>query len=248
MKKLSLYFLLMFLITTPVVLQSCDDDGYSLNDVVVRMSTVRVISGNVYYLETDNGKNLWPAATDIPWYKPIDGQRVLSSYTILSDKYEEYDHMIKVRYLSDVLTKQVEELTAENEEKYGNDKVWVEEMWVGGNYLNVQFRFFLPSYHRHRVSLVKNTTIEDPEDGYIYLEYRYNNEDDETSYWRRSMVSFNLGEYAPDVAADEYKGIKIKINSAVNGERVLTYEFAKDENNRSVEKPDEIVPATETID
>lgn len=240
MKKLSLYFLAMLFGITPFFIQSCDSDGYSLNDQVVRMATVRVVSGNLYSLEIDNGKKLWVAASDAYWYKPVDGQRVVANFTLLSDEYESYDHAIKVNFLWNVLTKQVEELTEENEETYGDDEVRIEDMWVGGNYLNIQFRFFLPNHYKHRVSLVKNTTVENPEDGYIHLEYRYNNEDDETSLMRRSLVSFNLGDYAPGEAADQYKGIKIRINSVVNGERILTYDFSKNENNRSIKNVEDI--------
>lgn len=240
MKKLSLYLLTMLFVATMATLQSCDDDGYSLNDAMQRMATVRVISGTSYYLETDSNEKLGVAASEVMWYKPVDGQRVLANITLLSDEQNGYDHLIKVNFLSNVLTKQVEELTAENEETYGNDKVQIEEIWVSGNYLNVQFRYYIPVHHAHRVSLVENTTAENPDDGYIHLEYRYNNQDDESDYLRRSLVSFNLGDYAPSVAADEYKGIKIKINSIVNGERVLVHEFSRPGEEKTIEDATDI--------
>lgn len=227
MKKKNLYFvILMVMIALSPALHSCDDDGYSLGDYVVRMATVKVVSGNSYYLEADNGKTLWPAASAIPWYKPLDGQRVIANYTLLYDNFEGYDHGVKVNFLSNVLTKAVEELTEANEEEIGDDAVDITDMWVGGKYLNVEFLINLPMNNKHRVSLVKNTLVEAPDDGYIHLEYRYNDQDDVTGYWKRSMVSFNLGEYAEENASAEYQGIKIRINSAVNGERILVYNFS----------------------
>lgn len=244
MKKLNLYLLAIMMMTIPV-LQSCDDDGYSLGDFVVRMATVRVTDGNSYYLEIDNGKTLWPAATDIPWYKPVDGQRTLANYTLLSDNFQGYDHAVKVNYLSNVLTKPVETLTAENEEEYGNDPAYIEQMWVGGNYLNVQFVFNVPYGEAHRVSLVRNTTGEDnliDDEGYVHLEYRYNNQDDMSGYRRRSFVSFNLGEYGPQTEAQIYvKGIKVKINSIVNGEKEIVFDYESAEGERTLNYTSDVV-------
>ena len=244
MKKLNLYLLAMIMIAIPV-LQSCDDDdGYSLGNFTVRMATVHVISDNTYYLEIDNGKTLWPAATDIPWYKPVDGQRALANYTLLSDNFEGYDHAIKVNYLSNVLTKTIEELTAENENEYGNDPAYIEDMWIGGNYLNVQFVFSIPYENPHRVSLVKNMTKEPliDDEGYLLLEYRYNNQDDVSNYGRRSFVSFNLGEYAPGTNTDlVIKGIKVKINSIKNGERDIVFDYNSTDAEKSLNYTSDVV-------
>lgn len=229
MKKLNLYVLAVLVAMIPVM-QSCnDDDKYSSGNFVFRMATVHVISGETYYLEIDNGKTLWPSVTKILGYKPIDGQRVLADYTPLGH-LESYDEAVRVNYLFNILTKQVEELTAGNEAEYGDDPVHIEKMWLGANFLNIQFLFNIPSYKAHRVSLVQNTTTGKPlidEDGYINLEYRYNTYDDVSPYGRRSFVSYNLGEYGPlsETLDEGVVGLKVRINSAVNGEKeiVLTY-------------------------
>lgn len=240
MKKLNLYLLLtMFLVGLPT-LQSCDDDGYSLGAWEQRMATVRVISGDVFYLEIDNGEKLWIAAPAYFPYRPIDGQRVIARYTLLSDKYEEYDHMVQLLNIWDVLTKRIEDLTAENEEVFGDDKIRrINDIWVGGNYLNVVFEYNLPSQKRHRVSLVRNTTVEPANDGYIHLEYRYNNEDDVTNYWTRGRVSFDLGDYAPSLAVETYKGIKIRVNTEVEGIQTWTYDFSSAENDKEIDNSNE---------
>ena len=231
MKKQNIYLITMMMMAMSM-LQSCNDDGYSLGDFVVRMATVHVENGNMY-LQTDNGQKLWPGATAIPWYKPVDGQRVWADYTILSDEISgtEYAHAIKVNYLYNVLTKTVDELTADNEESIGNDPAYIEEMWIGGNCLNVQFVIQRPVNEPHRVSLVENTLDDTPivdEDGYICLEYRFNEADDVyNNTLRRSFVSFHLGEYGPLQSADKtIKGLKLKINSIKNGEKVVTLDYA----------------------
>ncbi|KAA6306012.1 hypothetical protein EZS27_042332, partial [termite gut metagenome] len=78
-------------------------------------------------------------------------------------------------------------------------------------------------------------TVEAPDDGYIHLEYRYNNQNDVSSYWDYNLVSFNLGnEYK-----EGYKGLKVRINSAVNGERVLTYDFPEDDQSKTINTKNE---------
>lgn len=214
----------MLLMATMAVMQSCDDDddSYSLGDFTISMATVKVINAGTYYLQLDNNKTVWPGATSIPWYNAIDGQRVIADYTILGDHFQEYDYVAKINSLYNVLTKGVEDLTAENEAFYGNDKVNITDMRIGGNYLNVRFRINIPANTKHRVSLVRNTTVESPQDNYIHLEYRYNDQDDVTNYIQTGYVSFNLGELGP---ASGYKGLKIKINSAINGEKEIVRDF-----------------------
>ena len=48
------WFLLAILFVLIPALQSCDDnDGYSVGDIGVGWATVRVLSGNAYYLDSD---------------------------------------------------------------------------------------------------------------------------------------------------------------------------------------------------
>ena len=78
---------------------------------------------------------------------------VITYFNPLYDNYEGYDHAVKVEHNYNVLTKQVEDLTAENESEFGNDPVWVNKdmMWIGGGYLNVIFRQNLPVKEKHLV-------------------------------------------------------------------------------------------------
>ena len=177
MKKLNL-LLLAFLAVMGVTFQSCDDDdGYSLGDVAVDWATVNVKGAHVYDFTGDRWGQIWPATTDYFWYSPIDGQRVILYFNPLYDNYPEgYDCSVKVLSIKEILTKPIEELTAENEEEFGNDPVDIFEgnMWISGGYLNIIFNQNMPSKVKHLVSLVKNTTITPDQDGYIHLEYRYN--------------------------------------------------------------------------
>ena len=224
MKKIKLLWMAMLTLMLPA-LQSCDDnDGYSLGDIAVDWATVRVVGGDTYSLNADRWGTLWPAATAIPFYKPIDGQRVITYFNPLYDNYEGYDQAVKVEHNYNVLTKQVEDLTAENESEFGNDPVWVNKdmMWIGGGYLNVIFRQNLPVKEKHLVSLVRDkwaTAAEGEDDGYIHLEFRYNTYDDVTARQANGAVSFNLNSL--DLTGK--KGIKVKLNSVKDGETEVVF-------------------------
>ena len=124
MKKLHWLFMMMCLAVLPA-LQSCDDldSGYSIGDFSYpNWATIRV-KGNAFYMESDTWGTLWPINTDMGWYQPVDGQRVVTVFNPIYDNYEGYDHAVKILRLEHALTKVVEPLTAENEEEYGNEKV-----------------------------------------------------------------------------------------------------------------------------
>ena len=221
MKKLNCFFLVLLLVLIPT-LQSCDEsDGYSIGQRGGSWATVRVVSGDTYYLESDNYGSLWPAATNVYGFKPVDGKRMLVVFNPLYDNYGEYDMAIKVENLFPVTTKQVEDLTSENEEEIGNDPVSIlkGDIWIANGYLNLIFEQNRPVYGPHRVSLVRNTIEEAEDDGYIHLEYRYNTHNDLSGWFGYEPVSFNLNS----LDFEGKKGLKLKLNSSVNGKVELTF-------------------------
>lgn len=232
MKKLHWLFMAICLAVMPA-LQSCDDnEGYSLGDFTPPLwATVRV-TGNAFYLDCDLWGTLWPVNTDLGWYDPADGQRVLTVFNPLSDNFEGYDHAVKVLRVQDVLTKEVEILTSENDEEFGNDPVLIYkgDINIGGGYLNIIFSQNLPSKNKHRISLVRpeDSGALYTEDGYIHLELRYNDYDDLTGYRAYGAVSYNLNSL--DITSAT-KGIKLKLNSEKNGEVELVFDLKSSESN-----------------
>lgn len=221
MKKINLFWMAM-LITT-LALYSCDDnDGYSIGDIGSDWATVHVISNGSYSLTGDSWGTLWSAAASLPWYNPVDGQRVIAYFNPLYDNFQGYDHAVKVESIYNVLTKSVEDLTAANAQDYGNDSILIykSNMWVGGGYLNIVFRQNLPAHNFHRISLVRNTTVQQPDDGYIHLECRYNTYKDVTNYWADAAVSFNL----KSLDLNNKKGFIVTLNSIVNGKVEVTFD------------------------
>lgn len=213
-------------------LQSCDDnDGYSVDSFTPPLwATVRTTS-NAFYLDCDAYGTMWPVNTGLGWYEAMDGQRVITVVTPLADNYGDYDYAVKILRLQEVLTKGVETLTPENEAEFGNDPVFIykQDMGISGGYLNIIFQQNLPMGDvRHRISLVRPQATEaDADDGYIHLELRYNNYDSLSGIRRPGAVSFNLNTL--DITP-ETKGIKLTLNSEVNGEGVeVTYELNRSE-------------------
>lgn len=224
------------------LLQSCDDnDGYSVGDFTPPLwATVRV-AGNAFYLDCDVWGTLWPVNTDLGWYEPVDGKRVITVFNPLSDGFQGYDHAVKLLRLQDVLTKEVETLTPETDEEFGNDPVLIYkgDIGIGGGYMNIVFLQDLPAKEKHRISLVRPQDDAElyGDDGYIHLELRYNNYEDVTGARAYGAVSYNLN--ALDVTS-ETKGIKLKLNSEVNGEVELTFDLVvtDDDNEKNVQGVD----------
>lgn len=225
MKKLRWLFMAACLLILPA-LSSCDDnDGYSIGDISYpNWSTVRV-TGNAFYLVSDTWGTLWPVNIDLGWYQPVDGQRVLTVFNPLYDNYQGYDHAVKLLSIRNALTKTVETMPSGGENDYGNDPLFIYkgDISIGGGYLNVIFQQNLPknSQTKHRISLVQSTENQYTSDGYIHLELRYNDYDDLSGYRAMALVSFNLSTLNLD--AETIKGVKLKLNSEVNGEVELTF-------------------------
>lgn len=222
--KWALSALLFFLATT--TFQSCgDNDGYSIGDMGASWATVRVLSGNTYYLDSDRFGTLWLAADDARWYKPVNGERVISYFNPLVDNYEGYDMAIKLEAIYPILTKTVQELTPENSESFGNDPIVIMkgDLWVSNGYMNIIFRQNVPVKEKHLISLVQGESVTGDNPDYVYLELRYNNFDDLSGYWRDGAVSFNLN----GIDFEKKKGIMLKINSEANGEVDIQIDLSK---------------------
>lgn len=236
MKKIHWLFMAICLAVMPI-LQSCDnDEGYSVGDMTPPLwATVRV-SGSAFYLDCDVWGTLWPVNTDLNWYNPADGQRVITVFNPLWDNYEGFDHAVKILTLKNVLTKEVETLTSENDAEFGNDPIYKASVGISGGYLNLYFIQNLPAKNKHRISLVRPVLDQDlyGEDGYIHLELRYNTYEDTTGIPSSATASYNLNSLniTPDT-----KGIKLQLNSEEKGEVEVVFE-QKDFNKSAVKMED----------
>jgi len=231
MKKFNLYLFLILLSSTAII-QSCSDDDNSTDlawsgKYPIEMATVEreTESSNPYFV-WDNNESVLVTSSSVPYKSLETGQRILGSFTILATDTSKYDHEAHLNDYVKVLTKEVVELTEANNDSIGNSKSYITSIWMDNDYLNVEFWMVYPSYERHRVNLVKNTiTPPDESDGYLHLEFRYNDMGDSQGTLWSSLVSFKLNTFGPSESSYIPKGVKVKINSAPNGEKEITLDY-----------------------
>ena len=187
---------LLFLLVAPALLLigGCnDDDDYSLGDLWRSIATVENPNQeNYFFFRTDGGLRMWTGANDLRNYYPKDGQRIIAFYTIISDRSSgsNYDHDVIFRGVYEILTKDIVEITEENNEKLGNDPIQVKEIRVGSDYLNVEFMVDGQN-KKHAINLGRDASKE-YNDGKIHLELRHNANGDDPSRELSGMASFNL--------------------------------------------------------
>lgn len=188
-KILSIAFFVLFI----TAISCSKNDGYSLGTFRISIATVKLTNGNSYSLILDNGKSLWPAASDI-YYKPVNNQRVFVNYTILSDELSGYDHYVKVNDIWNILTKDVIELTTENADSIGHDPVNINEMWIGSDFLNIDFMFNFGRVRPHAINLVKNmsNTGGAIDTDTVELEFRHNAYNSHEVRLIEGLASFDL--------------------------------------------------------
>ena len=124
MKKFKL-FLLAAVAVLPV-LQSCNDSDVEGADSMALVTILNPggLSGT-FYFKADNGQTLYPSQFAVPTggYNPEDGQRAFIYYSLLEEKSQQYDYNIKLYGISEILTKDVEEMNESNEAEFGDEPI-----------------------------------------------------------------------------------------------------------------------------
>lgn len=237
MKKLNLSLgLILLLYLSSISLSSCSNDGYSLDKFAVILVTAKNFSegdNQRFYLKNEeSGKTYWIGAPlQLPSIK--DGQRLIVNITLLSDKWNGFDHFVRLNRIEQYIeTKPVNVLKKGAEDIYGKDPFMLTDsspffkgVSLEGMYLNVGYALFEPTKEMHQVYLVYNEQKEYPEDGYIHLELRYNAFGDELKNPIPASVSFDLNSLNT-VISDAYKGVAIhRINKDNIEELVGEFDF-----------------------
>jgi hypothetical protein len=189
--------LVLIAILSLLLFGACNDDnGYSLAKQWEALATVYPTSETSYYLVLDDGSKLGILASNIN-YTPKENQRVYVNFTLLDEAGTDFDYYAKINRMSEILTKGVINLTAENQDSIGNDPVKIHSLWIGDDYLNIYFGFNSGDQKTHFINLVNNTTVSRPAitGGKIYLEFRHNTNGDPEWYARDGFVAFDLRPY-----------------------------------------------------
>ena len=240
MKKFPLLLLISLLVST-TLFQSCnddDDDYYVYYSRSLAVGNVVSEEGKPSYLLLDSKRTMLFSENSIPSLYLEDGRRVIVNYTLLDEDYQGYDFRIHVNDIDTVLVKGIIPITPEKEDSIGNDAVNILDMWTSDEYVTIQFEMKGAGQKKHMVNLVRDYSLEEnPDDGYMQLEFRHNQEDDPEfgSQWLWGIASFRLGDLAPDKS--DLKGLKIKVNT-YRGEETYTCKYDTDnsEKNKAVDK------------
>ena len=128
------------------VFQSCnDDDRYSIGDLGVDWVTVHVEGDGAYSFIGDRWVIYVACGNGHYWLPGERGNnRAILYFNPLQKDFQGYDYAIKPELINPILTKPVEELTAENEKEYGDDPAYIHNIWLSGGYLNTTFQQKVP--------------------------------------------------------------------------------------------------------
>ncbi len=191
--KAKFKMLLLLLLVPLFVACDKDDDGYYLNNYYIDIATVENPSGlSTFFFRLDDNKLMWVAATNFYNYRPKDGQRIVANFSVLSDKRATgfYDYDVRLNNVHNVLTKWIFKITPSTQDSIGNDSISISEMWIGSDYLNVEF-LYLGNNQTHYINLVSDASKVFT-DGKTHLEFRHNANGDLPIFYRRGIVSFDL--------------------------------------------------------
>lgn len=191
---------MILVIMAVVLLISCNDDrDNNYIDSKVDIATVEnPDNATKFYLKLDNDKVLYTSISDLKYYRPMDGQRIIANYVVLSSTND--TSLIQLLDVYEVLTKDVFKIKPEEQDSIGDDKVNIRDIWIGSDYLNVEFDY--PGYNMiHFINLVSDST-KTYDDDKIHLEFRHNANGDYPSYAKWGMASFRLSYLKSIVSAD----------------------------------------------
>ena len=220
MKKFKL-FLLAAVAVLPV-LQSCNDSDVEGADSMALVTILNPggLSGT-FYFKADNGQTLYPSQFAVPTggYNPEDGQRAFICCSLLEEKSQQYDYNIKLYGISEILTKDVEEMNESNEDEFGDEPIELVKLsgedkfdcLISAGYFTCSFQIKVTGSEKHKISLVRSDSADNTEGpDYTLLELRHKPDDmgSDTPVARSSMASFKLNSYDP--AVTQKKGLKIR--------------------------------------
>ena len=196
------------------------DDGNSNDNYYVSIATVSNPDLSGFFTFTlDDSTKMAVSATNLPNYKPATGQRIVANYTILANNpagsTSDYDVRINDAY--NVLTKNIFNITPATQDSIGKVGVVVNSIWVGSDYLNVDFSYY-GNGKTHYINLVSDN-LKVYNDGKVHLEFRHNDNDDSKVTNYRGIVSFNL----KSIRVNDADSVKMVIHSWDYNNQETTY-------------------------
>lgn len=150
------------------------------------------------YIVTDKGNNLNIVENMVPGFPVNDGRRIIANYSILDETASGYN--IRLNAMDSVLTKlpvYPSTLTAEEQERLGNDPVYILDASFGGDkYLNLKFEVLRNSLTAaHLINLVVDE--ENSNGQQVVLTFRHNAFGDPAVFSAFGRASFDVSGLVP---------------------------------------------------
>jgi hypothetical protein len=122
-----------------------------------------------------------------------EDKRVMMKYSVNEDGQEtdEYDYLVDIYSIQEVRLKDIVELNAENRDTIGEDQIYIHDVWVSGDFLNVDFAFY-GNGEIHYINVVKDPEEQTGDASKIFLEIRHDGRDDPMKESFRGIMSFRL--------------------------------------------------------
>ena len=198
-------------------LHSCLDekvDSYAR----LTIGTIEVIEDNDYFFTLDDGTTMYPGdTTNIHNYTPVTGQRAIVYFDLLDEEVPGYDYNALIYRIENILTKDIYHMPTEKEDSIGDDRINLNNVWISGNYVNVQYQFYYnaESGKTHMLNLVVNDSAPLPADAPLPLEFRHNAYGDTPLQGGTGIVSFRLDSVRG--LLETGRDVRIRVHTLYNG-------------------------------
>lgn len=220
MKKISSLCIAGMLVIV-LSLQSCLDDGtYNGENLLFAVGTVKVIEGQEYYFELDEGSLLYPSdTTSIHNYDVKDDQRAFIYFGLLDEELPGYEYNAKLEHIENILTKDIIRMTPDMTDSIGNDRIDIDNVWLTENHVNIVYKIYHSNNPEklHMLNLVIDEADEVVADGYLHLEFRHNAYEDSPLVSGPGIVSFKLDNVRD--LLENVQGICIHASTLYNGSK-----------------------------
>ena len=224
MKKLFIGISLLFLI------MSCSDEVNSYENNHISIATVENPTlSSAFDFRLDNGDLMYTNTAGLLNYKPKDGQRIIANYSFIettAGASSAIKKNVKLNDVYEILTKGIFNIKPAQQDSIGNDQIEIKSIWVGSDYLNVEF-VYLGLSKMHYISLISDDT-KTYTDGKVHLEFRHNANGDYPSSSKWGLASFDLKTLKANHNPTD--SVKLIIHTKEYGNAVdktypLTYKF-----------------------
>ena len=243
MKKILLIILSGIMMITTGCLK--DEDGYSLNNSWVGFGILEQVGSDPveYEITLDNGDVLSPVASgyQLPWYyqgtndpssRLKTGDRILINYSVVGDETNDdggiEKYLVRVNAAKKILKKGILDISEENQDSIGNDRIIVRNAWVTDSLLNFELKYW-GRYEMHYINLVKDPGQLTQENLPVELELRHNDNGDLEDILFSAYVSFNLNS----IQINELDSVQFRVTSTDYNNEVYEFEgvYKYGENN-----------------